>query len=192
MHVVRQALLAITDHNPMRRRIDRIELWIRIVIWVTLLVVGPALSWHVGRIVHGNGLRVERIERAERVTATAVLLEDAPGIPANRTPTAAAVPARWTGADGLTHTGRLLVDGRSKAGSTVTLWTDVAGRQVDAPQPHNKTTGRAVGAALATGAAVAALLALVRFVVRREFDRCRLNRWQLEWCLVEPQWSRRS
>jgi hypothetical protein len=192
MRAVRQLLLDVTDHNPMRRRIDRIDAWIRLALWATLLVIGPALSWQVGRIVYSNGQRVERIERADRVMTTAVLLADAPGMSGSRSPSAVAVPARWTGPDGLTHTARLLVDGRSKAGSTVTVWTDVTGRPVHAPQPRDQTIGQTLVAAFLTGAAVTALLAMVRYVVRRVLDRCRLNRWQLEWGLVEPQWSRRS
>jgi hypothetical protein len=182
------------DRNPLRRRVDRVERWLAIALVATILVVSPVVAWLVGSAVYRGGLHAAGGAYGDRFPTTAVLEEDTVAL----TPVDATVPvtplparARWTGPDGVAHTGRILPDQQGRAGAVVVVWTDAAGNLVPRPPDAEQATGNGfvVGIAVLLASGVAA--AAVWLVARRALERRRLDYWQTQWMSVEPRWSGR-
>lgn len=180
------------DGNPLRRRTDRIESAIRIVLVLAFLVGGPLLAVTVGRVTDANGLRQVRSERSWR-QVDAVLTRS---VPQSTSPYGAMattwVQGRWKVAPGQVRTGLVPAVAGAQAGAVVTVWLDRAGRVTgQAPVTTGDVLLRVVVAEILTliGAGFAAFLIAVG--VRWLFNRRRLARWAIEWSMVGPRWTTR-
>jgi hypothetical protein len=191
MRVVRRTLLDIFDYSPLRRRIDRFEAWLKLLLLIAILSA-PVFGFLAARATFNAGVHAERVQRADRVRTTAVLLQDSAAVAGSRTGPPTTVSAKWTGPDGQPHTGRLFISGGASTGDTVTLWIDAQGRPTDVPQDRAQTLGQAFAVGMFVMAGVVVLLFLLRKAMHRLFEHRRLATWQLEWDLVEPTWSRRT
>jgi hypothetical protein len=100
-------------------------------------------------------------------------------------------PATWTSPDGEDRSGTIEVAPGTPAGASVEIWTDAAGRLSQAPPADDVLVRRGAVTGLATFAAVAFAAFLAHAMVRRHLDRARHRRWDEEWAIVEPVWSRR-
>ncbi|MFD8596769.1 hypothetical protein ACFV1L_17375 [Kitasatospora sp. NPDC059646] len=173
--------------NPLRRGSDRVQWWLT-ALALALAVAGLPMALAVGLAVHHDQARAARAEAASRHPVTARLTEDVPVGAGTAT-----VPATvtWT-ADGTSHRAVARVVPGERAGAEVRIWLDAAGAVVRAPA----TTGQAVAtawiAALLTGATLPLVGVLVRDGGRCVLDRRRYARWDAEWLLVEPHWTRRQ
>jgi hypothetical protein len=172
--------------NPLRRRDDVLEAWLVLAVWA-LVAMGGTLA---GVLTARAADDVFAQQRAERTPVRAVLLADAPRSASsiNR----AFVKARWTLADGSTHTGKTLVDGGHKAGSTIVLWTNTQG---DLTTPPPSGTDAAVEAGFLGAAAALAVTGLAfgaGSAARWCLDRRRIDDWGREWDLVGPRWGHKT
>jgi hypothetical protein len=182
------------DRNPLRRRVDRVEAWLSLLLTATFLVAGPAVAWYAGGAAYHNAARVARDEQRERVQVNAVLeaeakvaysgSDDSPGA---QEP----VQARWQGPDGTTHRGMIVPDRPGPVGTVVRVWTDRVGRLTDPPQTVG--SGRVNGIAIGVLAlmVMGGMLAGVALLIRQVANRRRLVWWQGEWTVVEPRWTGR-
>ena len=181
------------DRNPLRRRTDRAEAWLRLALTCAVVLCGPVLIGWAGTAAHRNVLAATDRERGRLYPVNAVLLEDAVGLAYVRGEEAGwPVPtrARWTAPDGGKRTGDVVTDMAAAAGTVIVIRTDVHGDVVDTT--HGRTpAGAAVGAGLAVGLGIAAVYSSLLLVVRRSLNQRRMASWQLEWSLVEPRWSGR-
>jgi hypothetical protein len=182
---------------PLRRASDRIQAWLTLVVIMVALLVAPwAARWTAGT-TYGAGMRAAQWEMEHRHEVTAVLVRDAaigspPAAGAEEPPgpEQPQAPARWTGPDGMVHTGTVPVETGTRAGSTVTVWVDEHGGLTSPPRRRNPGLDAAVAATFAVTAVLAFLVALRRIVVWR-LDHRRLRSWEAEWQIVGPRWSRR-
>lgn len=176
--------------NPLKRRADSIESWFLLAAWVLTLLIAVSAGAEVSRSVEEALAR----ERAEWRRIEAYLTERAPGTARDDGRDTRAdhvwATARWTAADGTSHTGQLRVPAGSGAGTPVDVWTDRRGRQVTRPATASEARLRAtlVGAVAALGASVVPVAA-ARAVCRRLEDR-RLAEWDAQWARLGPQWGR--
>jgi hypothetical protein len=181
------------DRNPLRRRTDRVEAWLRLALACAVVLCGPVLIGWAGTAAYRSVLAATERERGRLYQVDAVLLEDAAGLAYVRGEEAGwPVPARarWTAPDGRLRTGDVVTDTAAAAGTVIVIWTDAHGDIVDTT--HGRTpAGAAVGAGLAAGLAIAAGYAGALLVIRRTLHRRRMAGWQLEWTVVEPRWSGR-
>jgi hypothetical protein len=181
------------DRNPLRRRTDRVEAWLRLSLACAVVLFGPVLIGWAGTAAYRSVLAATDHERGRLYEVDAVLLEDAVGLAYVRGEEAGwPVPARarWTAPNGDQRTGDVVTDTAAAAGTVIVIWTDVHGDIVDTK--HGRTpAGAAVGAGLAVGLAIAAVYSSLLLVIRRTLHRRRMASWQLEWTVFEPRWSGR-
>jgi hypothetical protein len=175
----------------LRRRTDRVE---DLVAWLLtclglLAVLG---SVAVGHVAHDAALGRDGAPVAVR----AVLLEDAPPVPAvhQRGPTTPRrVPASWTAADGAVHVIEVVAPPGQRAGSAVVVWLDRAGRVAADPSERGaEAAAFGVSAGLTVVAVSWAVLALLWSGVCRMTAACNAAAWAREWASVEPRWRRTS
>lgn len=176
-------------NNPIRRRDDVLEAWLVLAMWVLFAVGGTVAGLVTARAAD----QVFTQQRAERIPARAVLLDDVPRTPASGAGRDLALArVRWTTSDGTTHSGMTLVTTGRDAGSTVRIWTDTQGKLSTQPPTPAKA---AVEAGLLGTSAVLALSGVVFGIGsagRWYLDRRRIQQWDREWTLVGPQWGHKT
>ncbi|UXY32282.1 Rv1733c family protein [Streptomyces sp. HUAS TT20] len=172
--------------NRLRRRADVLEAWLVLAVW-TLIAVGGTLA---GVLTARAADDVFAQQRAERTPVRAVLLTDAPR--ADVESYRALVQVRWTSAGGSTHTGRTLVDGGRKAGSTVVLWTNTQGNLTTRPPSRTDAAIEAGFLGAASALAVTGVAFGAGGAARLWLDRRRIDEWGKEWDLVGPQWGHKT
>jgi hypothetical protein len=179
-----------SDHNPLRRRSDKIAAWLTPAAIAIFLLLGPLVA--AGAIVWAHAsITAARQAGRELHPVPAVLTRAVPGPlmtagGANSWLTWA--PARWT-AGGQPRAGRIPATSGSKAGSTVPVWLDRAGQVQTPPLTAVQARDRVITAAAAALAALAVLLAGLGMAGRCVLNRRRLAAWEAAWRLTGPRWS---
>ena len=185
--VMRVARSLWPDGNPLRRAVDRAEAAIVAALMVAFLAVAPMAAGVAGHIAYGEGVRAAQAERAGWHQARAVLLA--------RAVTAgygwrAEAPAAWTAPDGAKRAGLVPAPPGARAGSTVEMWTDAAGRLTGAPLSPAQVRGQEVLAAVLAPVALGLVLLGAWALAHWLLGRRRLAAWDEEWRATGPQWSR--
>jgi hypothetical protein len=182
------------DGNPLRRRSDRLEAWLVMVLLAGVVLGGPPLAWQVGEVAYDHAARASELDRRHRFPVGAVLVEDSvrrSGTATDRAqPQSTRVRARWTGPDGTPGDGVVNAEVGAKAGSVVVIWTNEHGAVTQPPVERYPSTDALV-AGLLTMFVLAAGGRCLLLVVRVRLNRRRMERWQTQWTLVEPVWSGR-
>ncbi|MFF4507393.1 hypothetical protein [Streptomyces sp. NPDC001401] len=172
--------------NPLRRRDDVLEAWLVLALWA-LVAVGGTLA---GVLTARAADDVFAQQRAERAPVRAVLLTDTPPSEANSYRAFAQV--RWTGTDGSARTGKTLVEGGLRAGSTTVLWTDTQGNLTTRPPSRTDAAGEAGLLGAASALAVTGIAFGATGAARWCLDRRRIDEWGREWDLVGPRWGHKT
>ena len=176
------------DHNPLRRRSDRVEVWLLPAVLAAFLVLAPLVAAATIWLVHAANAADTTAQQSLH-PAPAVLLAAAPG-PMHRHGSSWLVwtPARWT-AGGITRTGQIPVGAGTPAGSRVRVWLTRSGQVRLPPLTPGLARDRGRFAAALALAALAGALALAALAGRWRLNRRRLSDWTVGWLAVEPQWS---
>jgi hypothetical protein len=181
------------DRNPLRRRTDRLEAILRLVMIILVVLAMPAASVAAGRWADHWVLHKVQTQRTINHQVTAVLLRDAPktGIPDPYTSVETTwVPARWQPPGQPPRTGEVLAVAGARKGSTARTWIDPSGAVTDRPLDHRVVAGDVVMAVTATILVSGLLLLAAGALARRVFERRRLRAWEAEWRTSGPLWSR--
>jgi hypothetical protein len=96
----------------------------------------------------------------------------------------------WTAPTGLDREGRVPVPPGAKAGSVVRLWVDPDGEYTSPPLSDGDITARSTAAALLTYLCITVIAGGLYLMFRRALDRSRMRRWDADWAVVEPVWTR--
>jgi hypothetical protein len=183
-----------TDGNPLRRRADKIEVWLTPAVIAVFLALCPVVGIGMGTWAHARNAAAERAELSPWHSVRAVLRQAAPG-PAQSDNGANTwtvwAPARWS-SGGQQETREVPVAADTPAGSTITVWLNRAGVVQVPPASASQVAGVADIATAIALAALAVLLGILRWLVRRALDRRRLADWESAWLTVGPRWSHRS
>jgi hypothetical protein len=180
------------DHNPLRRRTDRIAACLGAGLLTAFLIGAPLLSMAAA----GWAGRVGAVEqRAQRTwhEVSAVLLRGAP-VPAmfaGGLDSGTWVPAKWKAPDGRVRTGQIDVTGGMAAGQEVAIWVDPTGVPTGPPLTGRAVVARTVLAAAGAPIALGIVLAFLAGVGRWVFDQRRLAGWDAGWASVGPHWTKR-
>jgi hypothetical protein len=178
------------DRNPLRRGSDRAETAIVAGLVTAFLAVAPFTAVTAGHWVYAAGLHEQRAQAAAWHRVPALVLKDAPSDSfVDYGPSAVPVPARWAAPDGSQHTGYVGVPAGTRAGSSVTTWTDAAGRLTGPPLVSAQVADRAALAAMAAPLIAAILLLVAWMLARRALDKRRSAAWDAEWKVTGPQWT---
>ena len=180
------------DRNPLRRRTDRLEAVLRLVMIILVVLAMPAASVAAGRWADHWALHKVQTQRTINHQVTAVLLRDAPrtGIPDPYTSVETTwVPVRWQPAGQPPRTGEVLALAGARKGSTVRIWIDPSGAVTDPPLGPRVVAGDVVMAVVATLLLSGLLLLAAGALACRVFERRRLRAWEAEWRASGPLWS---
>jgi hypothetical protein len=172
------------DHNPLRRRADRVEAAVLAVLIAALAMAVPFGALRVGRSVYAEAAAAEQPGRAGWHQVTAVLVAD-PGRPAPPALVIVRLPARWTDR-GIEHRGTVAAVSGTPAGSKVMTWVDASGRQVGPPSASWDVVAQGWLAGILTGTCVALLLSAGWVLARSGLDRHRLAAWETAWRAAAP------
>jgi hypothetical protein len=181
------------DGNPLRPRSDLIGRWLLPAAIAVFVGMCPVVATLTGMWVRADNATVVHAQRSwSRVTG--VLLRAAPGPAESDHGTntwMAWTPARWS-AGGQQHSGDIPAVAGSRAGSRQIVWLNTAGQVQVPPLTARQVGNRARADTVMALAALAALLAALRWLARRALNRRRLRNWETEWLTVGPIWSRQG
>jgi len=172
------------DRNPLRRNLDRMEALIFAGLAVAFLAGAPLAAVTAGHVAFSAASRTVHTQQSWR-QVPAVLLETAPQSAA---PTAR---ARWTAPDGTRRSGTVSTPPGAKAGTTVRVWVDPAGRPTGPPFAGSPMA-EAVLAAVIAPMALGSVLLCAGAAAHGVLGRRRLAAWDADWEVTEPQWTRRG
>jgi hypothetical protein len=180
------------DHNPLRRRIDRIETFVRLTVLVLLFAAVPAGAFLAGRTADHVFGHQAQVQQASEHQVTAILTQDAPMVgavdPYSAVETAWAT-ARWTAPNGTVHTGGALVVAGTRKGSQTRIWINDAGAITDPPAGHRDVMAEVAVTVMATGIAAILLLLGAEAIVIHSLNRRRFGAWDAEWRATGPLWT---
>ena len=171
---------------------DRGEAWFAMVLTVAVVACGPLLVWRSGESAYDRAAAAADWQRNRFFPVHAVLLQDTGDfIPVygEDGKAKAAVQAEWTAPDGTRRVGHVIPPSPVTAGTTILIWTDLAGNPGE--RPDSDPMGAAIGVGLLIALLIVAAHAGVLLGVRGWLDRRRMAAWQQEWTDVEPRWSGR-
>jgi hypothetical protein len=177
--------------NPLRRRSDVAEAWVRLTAAALLLLLVPTVG--VVAAVLGERAALDRAQGLHRTAAH--LVEDAPTRLSRFSGTAAddqvRAPVWWTTPDGSVETGVAPVAAGGRAGSATTVWLDLAGRP--RPDPPTPSQARSQGAAIGVSAGAGACVLVVGgwWAARVCLDGRRGRRWDQAWARFDAQRGQR-
>jgi hypothetical protein len=165
-----------------------VEFLSRVVLALALLLAVP-LGLLAGAVTYTGVAATAQQEADTRTTETATLLADAKDGTASDA--SVPTPATWTAPDGEPRTGTVEATPGARAGSTVDVWVDAAGRLTDRPLSPGEVVGQSVvvGVLVALGAVIAGLTS--HLVTLWVLERRRYRRWEAGWASVEPLWVSR-
>jgi Na+-transporting methylmalonyl-CoA/oxaloacetate decarboxylase gamma subunit len=180
--------------NPLRRGTDRAEAWIRIGLVLVFLAAAPLAVWGVGHWAESVVPTAAQAQQAGEHRVPATLLRDVPGDDDYPSITAVSfgwVRARWKPPGGPVRTGYVEAPAGTRAGSTVQVWLDRAGKPVAPPLLRSQVQGWVFMMAVLAPVFLGLLLMIVMGILGRVLERRRLANWERSWSAVEPQWTRR-
>ena len=180
------------DHNPLRRRADRLEVTLRLVILILILAGVPLASTGVGLATDHTVIRQSQAERAADHQVRAALTQAAPahGSPDPYTGVQTAwAPARWVAANGTIHFGQALARAGSAKGSTVAIWITAAGTATDPPTTRGNIVSDVFIASTSTGLLLIVALVALQVLGQHALDRRRMRAWDAEWRATGPRWT---
>lgn len=171
------------DHNPLRRRLDRIEAAVVGGLVAAFLAGAPLaalivepLAWHAA----SGAARAEQTWRQ----VPAVVLATAPES------VAASAPATWT-APGGTRRGIVAVPPGTRAGTRVSVWVDATGRLTGRPpKALSQVPDQAALGAMLAPTVLGAVLLCAGLLAHHQLGRRRLAAWDADWRATAPQWTR--
>ena len=180
------------DRNPLRRRTDRIEALLRLVMMIVVVAVVPAAAVLAGQQADHAAMRRAQAQQATDHLVNAVLLEQAPATGAPDPYTSVQitwVAARWQPPGLPPRTGQVLAPAGARKGTTVQTWIDASGAVTTPPLDHRDIAGDVCIAVIATCLGSWLVLLASSVLARRALDRRRLSEWDAEWRASGPLWS---
>jgi hypothetical protein len=191
-HLTRCARRLGLDRNPLRRRMDRQEAAIRLVVIILVIVAVPLAAVAVGQRAYHSAVRHAHAQQTSNHLVNAVLLQSAPATGAldPYSPVEyASVLARWKPPGLPARSGQVLAPAGARKGSTVPTWVNASGAVTEPPMAHRDIVGDVWTAVILTVLASCMALLAAGVIARIALDRRRLNAWDAEWRATGPLWS---
>jgi hypothetical protein len=176
------------DRNPLRRTLDRLEGLLVGGLAVAVLVGAPLAAVVAGYAAYSYGVRAAYAQQAAWHRVPAMLLVAAPTY--GYTGYEPMVRAQWTAPGGLRRTGEVPAPPGERAGSTVRVWVDAAGRLTEPPLQLWQVRGQAALAAIGAPVVLGLVLLCAGLLAHYLLGRRRLAAWDADWRAIGPQWTR--
>ena len=179
------------DRNPLRRRIDRVQAALALLLIAAFLTAAPVLTAVAGHWARTVGLGQEHAQRAWREVTAIVVRGPATG----RAGTFSAwgpvrARARWTAPDGRERSGLVPVIAGTRTGCSFLLWVNASGIPTGPPMRPVEQGQQAALAELVTLCVLAVTACLIAGTGRILLERRRLATWEKEWRAIGPLWTR--
>ena len=153
------------------------------------LAGAPLAAVAAGHAAYSIGAHTAHAQQAAWRQVPTVLLATA--LPAGYRQYQVSVQARWTAPDGTRHTGTVLASPGTKAGRTVVVWVDMAGRLTGGPPLQlSQVRGQAALVTILTPLAARFILLCAGVSAHAVLGRRRLAAWDADWQVTEPQWTK--
>lgn len=176
-------------HNPLVRRIDRVEIRL-MVTFVLLAILSIPLVAAVGSEIYVDRAAQANEQKLTRTATSAVLLEAAPdyqtGLRQDQTETGSKVSARWH-VDGSERTGLVEAPFGAAEGTEIPIWVDRDGRLVAPPLTTADAAVVAIMSAAGLWVAVVAAVSLCCWLTREIINRVRYAAWDRDWLAMGRQ-----
>lgn len=179
------------DGNPLRRRSDRLQAWMRLAALVFALA-GLVVTGIAARATYAADVALQRADATAgyRTTGHVLSATDA-NVSPDGTVLRGMIRVAWHDRTGQRHVQLLVAPGGGPAPTgAIPLWVDARGKpSATAPQSGQPATAAVMTGLLGAGltVTVTVLLYLLALV---PVERRRLAEWQSEWSVVEPGWRR--
>jgi uncharacterized membrane protein len=167
------------DRNPMRRREDRIQSAVAMLLVALFLVAAFLAALPIGSHVYAAGVRAERTQATERHGVIGTVTDPT---------TARRAQVTWREADGSWHRAdyqgsKVLTDGRTQ------VWIDRSGQITPQPRRHSQTVTDTGMAAVGVILLLAVSFGIPYYVTRQRMDRDRYRRWDVDWERAGVRWG---
>lgn len=180
------------DANPLRRRSDRIEAGLLLLVIMMFCALAPVLAVKADQWVSASGTREVLAEHARHPVAS--VPAKPPALPASTWSMSGKILPQALSRGPLPPyraAGFVRIPGpATQTGALIPVVASGAGDS-RSPVTMAQVRTRAAAAAVFTPLALALILALALWGVRRILDRRRLAAWGMAWAVIGPQWSRR-
>jgi hypothetical protein len=173
------------DHNPLRRRSDRVETIVGVLLVVGFAVAAPftVQAAAAGGYAFAQHERVTAM--ATRHEVTAVTQEMAISLTYGKS----WVSARWTAPNGRPRTGQVEIAGGTPKGSSDRIWVTTSGDVAPPPLLASEVSQIADCAAVAAGLGLAVVCLIAQAAMRHALNRRRMAAWDAGWAAAEPRWN---
>ncbi len=178
------------DHNPLRRRVDRVEAAVFAGLLAGFLIDAPIPAVVVGRVTDANELRQQRSERSWRRVPATLLASPATAVDSAFGSSDAWVPAYWLAPGHRVRRGLVELDSAAGAGQRVRVWTDAAGRLAGPPLSRQAIQLDVTLAVLTAPVALALVLLTAGWSAQLVLSRRRAAAWGRAWDAIGPRWTR--
>ncbi|GAA4484651.1 membrane protein [Rhodococcus olei] len=170
------------SHDPLRRRVDRVEGTLAVAVAVLLVALLPLAVW-LGALVGDQQTAIAHQQARDfrQVTATTAADSAADSVSPDPTPVATveSAPAHWEWA-GVTHRADVAVDPGTRAGTEVQIWVDPDGDLASRPISPSDAATSGIFVAVFTWVS-GALVAFTGFLAARGvLNRRRDREWSRE------------
>ena len=178
------------DHNPLRRRIDRVEAAMIAGLIAVFLISAPILAAVAGHWIGAASMQQRRAEAGWRLVPATVQGTAQGQIPAGPAATVWA-PARWTAPDGQVRRGLITVSLGDVTSGSARVWVTRSGSLTGPPLRHSQVQAHIAMAEWLTVLVLGLLLCLGGGAGRVLLARRRLADWNRAWRVAEPGWTRK-
>lgn len=183
------------DHNPLRRRTDRVEGWAKLTATLIMVVLTPIVTVLAAHSAYLDGISQEKTDNLARERVQATLAQDATYSTSSGSEadgeTTVLTQASWMAPDNSLRTGWIRATAGTTAGALVPIWVDHNGFPTNAPRAHDETLTATTATAAVIPLIMLMVVGVIHLVLRIILDRRRLSQWQDAWQRVEPGWSGR-
>ncbi len=177
------------DHNPLRRRGDRIEAGMVAGLIAVFLISAPVLAVMAGHWVSSASMQQQRAESASRQVP--VTVQVSPQWDNSSAAGMVRVLARWTAPDGQVRRGWISVSPADVADGSARVRVTQLGALIGPPLPQSQVEANIAVAEWVTVPMVGLLLWLAGGAGRVLLDRRHLADWTRAWRVAEPGWTRK-
>lgn len=189
MRRMRRSRMLGWDHNPLRRRLDRVEAAMVAGLIAVFLISAPVLAVMAGHWISSASVQQQRVESASRQVPVTVHVS--PQWDNSSAAGTVRVLARWTAPDGQVRRGWISVRPADVADGSARVRVTRSGALIGPPLPQSQVEANIAVGEWVTVLVLGFLLWLAGRAGRVLLDRRRLADWTRAWRAAEPDWTRK-
>jgi hypothetical protein len=177
------------DRNPLRRRTDRLEVYLLGGLLAATAAGAPFAVRAAGHEAYLTSLHVRQQQLTTVHQVPAVLVKPANPPGGYSLDTSVLAEASWTSAGGIHHSGLVPVLPGSPPGYPVKVWTDRSGDLASPPLTIPEVAAQAEAARVGTAIALVVAYGAGAAATRQLLNRRRMAAWDADWVVTARTWN---